>query len=134
MTIRLVAAVAVLVSAVVHLELWLDGVRDQDVIGELFMVNAVAGAVIAVLLIGWRSWPPLLLAGGFGASTFGAFVISATWGLFDVNAHWEGWRVWVAAGSEIVAVLAGLAAGWREGYLSRIKSEKGLTSHQSDLH
>ena len=134
MKTRLLAAVAVVVSAVVHLELWFDGVRDQDVIGELFMVNAVAGAVIAVLLVVWRNWPPLLLAVGFGASTFAAFVISATWGLFDVNAHWEGWRVWVAAASEIVAVLAGLAAGWREGYLSRLQSEKRLTGHQSDLH
>jgi hypothetical protein len=134
MKTRLVAAAAVLVSAVIHLELWLDGVRDQDVIGELFMVNAVAGAVIAVLLVGWRSWPPLLLAVGFGASTFAAFVISSTVGLFDVNAHWEGWRVWAAAASEIVAVLAGLAAGWREGYLSRLQSEKRLTRHQSDLH
>ena len=49
----------------------------------------------------WRSWPPLLLAVVFGASTFGAFVISSTVGLFDVNAHWEGWRVWAAAASEI---------------------------------
>jgi len=134
MKTRLLAAAAVLISAVVHLELWFDGVRDQDVIGEMFMVNAVAGAVIAVLLVGWRNWPPLLLAVGFGASTFAAFVISATWGLFDVQAEWEGWRVWAAAASEIVAVLAGLAAGWREGYLSRLQTQKRLTGHQSDLH
>jgi len=134
MLTRLLAAAAVLVSAVIHLELWFDGVRDQDVIGELFMVNAVAGAVIAVLLVVWRSWPPLLLAVGFGASTFGAFIISATWGLFDVNAHWEGWRVWAAAASEVVAVLAGLAAAWREGYLSGRQSEQRLAGHRSDLH
>jgi HAMP domain-containing protein len=134
MKTRLLAAAAVLVSAAIHLQMWFDGVRDQDVIGELFMVNAVAGAVIAVLLVVWRSWPPLLLAVGFGASTFGAFIISATWGLFDVNAHWEGWRVWAAAASEVVAVLAGLAAGWREGYLSRLQSEKRLAGHRPDLH
>ncbi|MDQ4055189.1 MAG: hypothetical protein M3237_21180 [Actinomycetota bacterium] len=134
MKTRLLAAAAVLVSAVIHLEMWFDGVRDQNVIGEMFMLNAVAGAVIAVLLVGWRSWPPLLLAVGFGASTFAAFVISATWGLFDVQAQWEGWRVWAAAACEIVAVLAGLAAGWREGYLSRLQSEKRLSGHRSDLH
>lgn len=134
MKTRLVAAAAVLVSAVVHLQMWFDGVRDQEVIGELFMVNAVAGAVIAVLLVVWRSWPPLLLAVGFGASTFGAFVISATWGLFDVQAQWEGWRVWVAAASEILAVLAGLVAAWHEGYLSRGQSKQRLPGHRSDLH
>lgn len=134
MLTRLLAAAAVLVSAVIHLELWFDGVRDQDVIGELFMVNAVSGAVIAVLLVVWRNWPPLLLAVGFGATTFGAFVISATWGLFDVNAHWEGWRVWAAAASEIVAVLAGLTAAWREGYLSRLQPQQRVPGHRSDLH
>jgi hypothetical protein len=134
MTTRLVAAAAVLVSAAIHLQLWFDGVRDQDVIGEMFMLNAVAGVVIAVLLVGWKNWPPLLLVVGFGATTFAAFVISATWGLFDVNAHWEGWRVWAAAASEIVAVVAGLAAAWREGYLSRVQSEQRLTGQRSDLH
>ena len=134
MKTRLLAAVAVLVSAAIHLQMWFDGVRDQDVIGEMFMVNSVAGVVIAVLLVGWRSWPPLLLAVGFGASTFGAFIISATVGLFDVNAQWEGWRVWAAAASEVVAVLAGLAAAWREGYLSRNELEQRLARHRSDLH
>jgi hypothetical protein len=134
MKTRLLAAVAVLVSAAVHLQLWFDGVRDQDVIGELFMVNAIAGALIAVALVAWRSWQPLLLAVGFGASTFAAFVISSTVGLFDVNAHWEGWRVWAAAASEIVAVLAGLAAALHEGYLSRSQRQQGLTRSGSNLH
>ncbi len=134
MLTRLLAAAAVLVSAVIHLELWFDGVRDQDVIGELFMVNAIAGALIAVSLVTWRSWPPLLLAVGFGASTFGAFIISSTVGLFDVNAHWEGWRVWAAAASEVIAVLAGLAAAKQEGYLSRGQRQQGLTAPSSDLH
>jgi hypothetical protein len=131
---RLVAAAAVLVSAVIHLQMWFDGVRDQHVIGPAFMVNAVSGLVIAVLLVRWRSWPPLLLAVGFGASTLGAFVVSATVGLFDIHAHWEGFRVWAAAGSEVVAILAGLLAAWREGYLSPDQRQHGLTARGSDLH
>jgi len=108
MAMRLLAAIAVLVSAAVHLSLWFDGVREDDVIGPAFMLNAVGGAVIAVLLLGWRHWAPPLLAVSFGLSTLAAFVISATVGLFGFESTWEGWEVWTAAAAEIVAMVTGL--------------------------
>jgi hypothetical protein len=114
---RQIAATAVTVSALLHLRLWFTGVRDQSV-GPAFMVNAIGGLLIAVLLITWRHWLPLLLAIGFGLSTFGAFVIAATVGLFGVHEHWTGGYVWTAAISELVAVIAGLTAARKEGYLS----------------
>jgi hypothetical protein len=119
MRFRLVAAAAVVVSGVVHLKLWFDGTRHLDVIGPAFLVNAVAGLVIAILLLAWRHWVPLLLAVGFGTSTLGAFVISATVGLFGVHEHWRGGPVWASAVSEVMAAVAGLLAAGREGYLSR---------------
>jgi hypothetical protein len=108
--LRVVAAVAVLVSAFVHLRLWLDGVKDQHVVGPAFLVNVVAGVAIAVLLLAWRSWVPPFLAAGFGAATIGAFVISATVGLFGVHEQWTGVYVWTAFVAEAVAVVAGLGA------------------------
>jgi hypothetical protein len=117
MKTRLLAAVAVLVSAGVHLVMWFDGVRHQSV-GPAFLLNAAGGAVIAVLLLTWRHWAPLLLAVGFGLSTLGAFTIAATVGLFGVHDHWTGGYVWTAIVSEVVAVLAGVAAAWREGHLT----------------
>lgn len=108
MPLRILAAAAVLVSAAVHLYLWFDGVREQGVVGDAFMVNAVAGAVIAVLLLAWTGhWLPALLTLGFGASTLAAFVISTTVGLFGVHAHWEGWPAWTSAVVEVVAIVAG---------------------------
>ena len=107
MTMRLVTALAVLVSAVVHLYLWLDGARSDEFLGPAFMLNAVSGAVIAVLLLAWRHWIPAFLALGFGLSTLGAFVLAATVGLFGVEESWEGWAVWTAAASELVAIVAG---------------------------
>ena len=71
MVIREIAAAAVLVSAGVHLVLWFDGMRESDVVGPAFLLNAVGGAVIAVLLVLWRHWVPPLLAVGFGLSTLG---------------------------------------------------------------
>ena len=118
MKTRLLAALAVLVSAGVHLVMWFDGVRHQSV-GPAFLLNAAGGLVIAVLLVTWRHWMPLLLAVGFGLSTLGAFTIAATVGLFGVHDHWTGGYVWTAIVSEVVAVLAATTAARREGYLDR---------------
>jgi hypothetical protein len=111
MTARLVAAAAVLVSAYVHLHLWLDGERDLHVVGPAFMVNAVAGVVIAVLLVRWRHWLAPLLAAGFGLSTLVAFTTATTGlGLFGDHEKWEGPYVWMAAAAEVVAIAVGLYA------------------------
>jgi hypothetical protein len=123
MRTRAVAAVAVTVSALVHLRMWFDGVRDQSV-GPAFMMNAIGGVVIAVLLLTWRHWIPLLLTVGFGLSTLGAFTIATTVGLFGVHDHWVGGYVWTAAVSEAVAVVAGLVAAKREGLLSRAARQR----------
>jgi len=134
MRMRLIAAAAVLVSAAVHLKLWIDVFRDEEVVGPAFLANAFGGLVIAVLLVLWRHWLPLLLAVGFGASTIGAFVIAATVGLFGVHEHWTGGYVWTAFASEVVAVLAGVLAAVREGWLSRDKLQHGSAVRRAHLH
>lgn len=109
MGMRVIAVVAVLVSAAVHLYLWFDGVREQGTVGQLFVVNVVAGVVIAAMLWWWRDhWLPAFLTVGFGASTLAAFIISATVGLFGIVASWGTWYAWLAAVSEVVAVVAGV--------------------------
>jgi hypothetical protein len=115
---RQIAAGAALVSAVIHLYLWFDGVKDQGTVGQLFVVNVLAGVVIAVLLLRWQHWIPLFLVAGFGASTLGAFIISASVGLFGIHTGLS-WYAWVAAVAEVLAVLAGGYAAWQEGYLSQ---------------
>ncbi len=115
MTVRIVAAIAVLVSAYVHLREWLDGMRHVHVIGPLFVVNIVAGVVIAVLLLTWKHWLAPFLAVGFGASTLGGFAIATTSaGLFGDHEKWQGSYVWIAAAAEAVAIIAGLIALSRE--------------------
>ncbi|WP_323095274.1 hypothetical protein [Intrasporangium sp. YIM S08009] len=106
MTLRLVGAAALLVSAGVHLYLWFDGVRNQTV-GPMFLVNVAAGIVIAVLLVRWRHWVPAFLTLGFGAATLGAFTIASTVGLMGVHTEWRGWSVWAAAIAEVVCIVVG---------------------------
>ena len=107
MKIRILTALALLVSAGTHLRLWLEGYRDLAVIGPAFLLNAVAGVLIAILVLGWRHWIPAVLAVGFGASTLGAFLTSATVGLFGFHEVWTGAAVLTAAVAEVVAVLGG---------------------------
>ncbi len=128
MRIRLLGALAALVSAAVHLYLWFDGVKDQGTVGALFVVNVVAGVTIAVLLMRWRHWIPLFLLVGFGATTFGAFLIAATVGLFGVHTSWS-WYAWLAAASEVAAVICGVYAASQEGYLRRLRAARVHSSH-----
>lgn len=116
MRTRLIGALAALVSAAIHLYLWFDGVKDQGTVGALFVVNVLAGVVIAALLL-WRHWIPLFLLAGFGASTLGAFLIATTSGLFGIHTGWS-WYAWLAAASEVVAVICGVYAAVDEGYLT----------------
>ena len=109
MVLRHVAAAAVLASVAIHGWLWLDGMRDVHVIGPAFLVNVVAGVVIAVLLVRWRHWLPGALAACFGLATLGAFTLASTIGLFGTHERWQGFYVFGAAVAELVAIVAGLA-------------------------
>ena len=55
----------------------------------LFVVNVVAGLVIAGMLLRWRHWIPLFLLAGFGAATLGAFLIAVNGSLFGIHTSWS---------------------------------------------
>lgn len=109
---RTVTSVAVLVSALVHLYLWDDGMREVDVIGPAFLVNGIGGIVIAVVVLVWRHWLPLLAAAGFGAATLGAYLMSRTVGLAGVRETITTTEAVVSAVVEVLAVVFAFVA-WR---------------------
>lgn len=111
---RALTAAAVLLSAVIHLEQWFAGYRDLEFIGPAFLVNAVAGLVIAVLVLSWRSWWPLLAAAVFGAATLGAFIMSATVGLFDVQQQVMDTPQVLSVVAESAAIVFAALAGWAD--------------------
>jgi hypothetical protein len=132
MKIRALTAFVVLVSAVIHLYLWFDGVKDQGTVGALFVVNVIAGVAIAVLLMVWHDWEPLFLAVGFGAATIVAFVISATVGLFGIETGWS-WYAYLAFAAEAVAIVAGLVGLQQEGHVDRLRHAGGTRQQTGHL-
>ena len=101
---------AVLLSSVVHLDLWDQGFRDIHTIGPLFLLNAVAGLLIGVAVLVWRHWLPAVAAVGFGAATVVAFWISVVHGLFGVKEVATGTSEVLAEFAEFAAVVFGLTA------------------------
>lgn len=84
--LRVLVTLGLLGSASVHLVVWQDWVRYDDVVGPMFLANVFAGPLIALLLLLWRGhWLPEAASVAFGAGTLGAYVLSLTTGFFGVE-------------------------------------------------
>ncbi len=85
---RLLAAAAVLVGGLVHLQLYFDGYRNlpDPNLGRSFIANSVASVIVAAALV-WRRDAIVRLAGtGVALATLGAFALSRTGsGLFGLR-------------------------------------------------
>ena len=123
--LRGVTAAGLLLSADVHLFLYVQGYRDIEVVGPLFLLNAVAGFALGLLVLVWRHWLPLLGAVGFSVATLGAFYLSTTVGFFAVEETLGGVQQVTAAVSEWVALVGVLLALVVERRRSSGRSRKG---------
>jgi hypothetical protein len=108
-TIRILVAAALLGSAWVHYDLWQEGFKDIAVIGPLFLVNVLAGVVLAIAVLAWRHWLPALGAAGFGVATLGAYVLSVTVGLFNVHEQFKTPAEFWGVVTEVICIVGGLA-------------------------
>ena len=69
-------------SAVIHLMLWSDGYKSISVIGPLFLIQAIAGIVIALAIVALR-WLALLAVGAAtGVATAVGLLLTVNIGLF----------------------------------------------------
>src|SRR6478672_3586987 len=66
----------------IHLHLWQEGYRQIPTNGPLFLLDAVAGFVLAAVLLVWPRPLAGLVAAGYTAATLGALIISLSVGLF----------------------------------------------------
>lgn len=115
--LRGLAAAGAMLSAVIHLDLYEEGFRSVATIGPLFLLNAIAGIVLGVVVVTWRNWLPAFLVAGFGATTVVFYWISVVHGLFGVKETTSGWAEILAQVAEYGAALFGLIAAallWQE--------------------
>jgi hypothetical protein len=120
--LRIVGALLLAAMGWIHLDLWLDGYKNIDVIGPAFLLNTIGGfGLAALLLVTPRRFLPWVAALGalFCIGTLGALIISTTIGLFGfkettaASLWWESF--WVElAGFVVLAALAALAARRRD--------------------
>ncbi|MEB3372065.1 hypothetical protein [Saccharopolyspora mangrovi] len=83
--LRTLVVLGLLGSAWVHWVVWQDWAGDTPVVGPSFLVNVVAGVVIAIAVLLWRSPVPALAAIAFGLATLAAYALSLTVGFFGVQ-------------------------------------------------
>ena len=116
--LRVVGAVLLAGMGWIHLDLWQNGYRTIDVIGPAFLLNAIAGFGLAVLLLVTprQLLPWVALLGALtAAGTLGGLLLATTVGLFGfvestaASLWWESFWVEVAA-IVVLGALAGLAA------------------------
>ena len=105
---RGLAAASVLLSAVVHLDLWTLGLSTHPVLGPGFMATFVGGVVVALALLLWDHWLPPLAAVGFGLGTLAAYVMALTVGFLGVQEASGGTPATLSLVSEAAAVLFGV--------------------------
>jgi hypothetical protein len=113
--LRVVGAALLAGMGWLHLHLWLDGYRTIDVIGPAFLLNAIGGFGLAVLLL-VTPRPLLKWVAALGAltalGTLGGLLLATTVGLFGFKETTAADLWWVSLWLEIAAavVLAALAA------------------------
>jgi hypothetical protein len=94
----------------IHLHLWQEGYRQIPTDGPLFLLDAVAGFVLASALLAWPRPLTGLLAAGYTAATLGALIISLTVGLFGFRESISASYVVQSLAIETITVLA--LIGW----------------------
>jgi hypothetical protein len=106
-----------------HLHLWLAGYRQIPTNGPLFLLDAVAGFVLAAGLLVWPRPLAGLLAAGYTASTLGALVVSLSVGLFGFHESLSASFVRQSLVIESVTVLA--LVSWTVLVAARLRPPAG---------
>jgi hypothetical protein len=79
----LVAGAALLASSgVIHLQLWASGYRTIPTIGPLFLLQGIAGVLLAVVLLLWHRLLVVVTGAAFMVATVGGLLVSVKFGLF----------------------------------------------------
>jgi hypothetical protein len=111
-TLGIVIGSALLVaSSAIHLELWSMGYRTIPTIGPLFLIQVIAGTLLAGLLLLSRRLLMVATAAGFMIATIGGLVLSVSVGLFgfmdSLAAPYAGLSLGVESAGAVVLTVIG---------------------------
>jgi predicted lipoprotein with Yx(FWY)xxD motif len=121
--LRIVGAGLLVATAAIHLDLYLTGYRTIPTIGWLFLLQVIAGFVLAAAVLATSSWLASATGAGFAVSTLGGYLLSIWVGLFGFRE--VSTTAGIVAGIIEVAAFAALAAAAilaarRQGVLARL--------------
>ncbi len=88
--LSLAAAALMIWSSYLHYHLWHDlGYRNIPHIGQLFLAQAVAGVVLALMTLSVRRPWVAVIDAGFVALTVASFLLAVTHGLLGFHESWQ---------------------------------------------
>lgn len=104
---RLFGAAGVAASGAIHFQLWVTGYNVVDVIGPLFILDAVGSWLLALLLVGLRFRVLAALGIALELGAVAGLAIASTTGLFGFreSGFGVGGQILAAYGTESLAVL-----------------------------
>jgi hypothetical protein len=111
-------------SALIHLHLWSTGYKQIHTIGPLFLLQAIAGFVVAAAVAASRHYLMAAAAALFVAGTIAGLVISVEVGLFGFQ---DSFGAPYATSSLIVEGLAVVVLG-SAALAGRRRGRRGITS------
>jgi hypothetical protein len=109
-------ALLVVWSGYIHFHLWDETgsyYHHIDVIGPLFLAQAIGGLVVGILLVALRRVWAAILGIGYAVSTFVGFLLTVNLpnGLFNFKEIWGAPYAGLAFGVEVAAAVVLVAAG-----------------------
>jgi predicted lipoprotein with Yx(FWY)xxD motif len=107
LALRVTGAGLLAASAGIHLDLYLTGYRSIPTIGWLFLLQVIAGFVLAAVVLATRSRLAAAAGAAFALSTLGGYLLSVWIGLFGFKEVRT--TAGIAAGLIEVAAFAALA-------------------------
>jgi hypothetical protein len=113
-TLGLVVGSALMASSgAIHLQLWAMSYRAIPTIGPLFLLQGIAGVVLALLLLLWRRLLVVVAGAGFMVATIGGLLVSVHFGLFGfmdtLAAPYAGLSLVLESAGAVVLAVVGIA-------------------------
>jgi hypothetical protein len=105
------AAALLVVSAVLHLDLWSSGYRSIPTIGWLFLAQGIATPIIALVLLLTRWLVAVIIALATMVGTLGGFILATTVGLFGFRDGFAAPFASITFETEIAAIVLLVVGG-----------------------